>query len=496
MRSLQIKNLSFSYPNSSNTLFENITLEFDKGWSAIVGANGAGKSTLLKLIEKRLVPDFGVISGNDLVYYCEQSTENPPLGVEEFIESYSTESFRIKEILQIEELLYQEWKTLSHGERKRIQIGVALFLKPDVLIVDEPTNHLDKKSKEILQQSLFKFEGVGIVVSHDRAFMDSLCHNTFILKNSIFTKYKTNYSNSQIEYQKEQSHLQKVHENQQTSLKKIDTQIKSQLIKISQSKKRLSKRGLDLKDSDTREKINGARLTGKDKGDGQKLKRAQSQQEHIKEKLVGVEKSYKQGIDFVAPSKSKLFPLVIESGLLQLSESKTLIFPRVVIEQGEKIGIIGENGAGKSSFIKYLLIEKNLQQNVLYIPQELTKEEILALFEELNSLPKEVRGELYTLVTRLASNPKTLINSKNPSPGEIRKLLIANGLLKNPALIILDEPTNHMDLDSITSLEDALKEYQGGLIVISHDDVFLESFVNIKWEFQKVQSGKYRLQII
>ena len=495
MRSLQIKDVSFSYPNTANTLFENLILEFEEGWSAIVGANGSGKSTLLKLIDKKLIPDFGAISGNDLVYYCEQSTEDKPSRVEEFVESYSAESFKIKELLQIEELLYQEWATLSHGERKRIQIGVALSLKPDVLIVDEPTNHLDKSSKEILIQSLIKFDGIGIVVSHDRAFMDTLCQTTLLLKNGTFRKYKTSFTNAQMEYQKEQSHIQKVHENQNATLKKIDTQIKTQLTKIAQSKKRLSKKHLDPKDSDTREKINGARLTGRDKGDGQMLKRVQSKQHQLKEQLVVSQKVYKSGIDFESPTNSKLFPLVIESGELKLSDSKLLRFPRVVIEQGDKIGIVGENGAGKSSLVNYIIEQKNLHEDVLYIPQELINSEIIRLFEEINTLPKEERGALYTLVTRLSSNPKTLINSKNPSPGEIRKLLIAKGLLANPSLIILDEPTNHMDLDSIVSLEEALKEYSGALVVISHDTVFLESFTTQSWELTLIERGQYLLKV-
>jgi len=108
-------------------------------------------------------------------------------------------------------------------------------------------------------------------------------------------------------------------------------------------------------------------------------------------------------------------------------------------------------------------------------------------------LPSEIKGEIYTIIQRLSSDPKKLQDSFTPSPGETRKLMIAKGLLQNPSLIILDEPTNHMDLDSIISLESALRAYGGAMIIISHDKVFLDAIVTNVWDIHKKEENNYSL---
>jgi ATPase subunit of ABC transporter with duplicated ATPase domains len=158
---------------------------------------------------------------------------------------------------------------------------------------------------------------------------------------------------------------------------------------------------------------------------------------------------------------------------LELSDTKKLSYQTLSIDENHKIGIIGENGAGKSSFLNHLLSTINLENEYLYIPQEISQKQSKELFDDINDLPNDIKGEIYTIVRKLASDPIKLQDSLMPSPGEVRKLMIEKGLLESPSLIILDEPTNHMDLDSIISLETALKEYNGTMIVISHDKPFL-----------------------
>ena len=105
-----------------------------------------------------------------------------------------------------------------------------------------------------------------------------------------------------------------------------------------------------------------------------------------------------------------------------------------------------------------------------------------------------MKGELFTLVQRLGSDAKALLNSSVPSPGEMRKLLIAQGLLRHPSLIILDEPTNHMDLESIQLLEASLKEYEGALLFITHDKTFLENLSTKRWLFAKSEEQRYTVE--
>ena len=491
--SLHIRNLSFSYPGSPVTILQNITLEFHSGWSAIVGANGCGKSTLLKLITKELVGD-GVITGNDLVSYCPQSTEDAPLSFEDFMFTYTAEAFKIRDALHIKDEWLGMWNSLSHGERKRVQIGVALFSEPDVFVLDEPTNHLDFKSKKIVLQTLEKFKGVGILVSHDRMLLNSLCKNTIILKNAHTIVFRSNYSTAMHEYQQNLNHLASSQDQRDHEMKKLKNHIQTQQEKVLQSKQRLSKKGLNPQDSDAKAKINLAKLTGKDNNDSMAIKRATSKHKQIEQNSVKIEKTYKKGISFEANSPKKLFPLFIQKGEFSVYEKHKVIFDTLSIDAHNKIGIVGDNGAGKSSFLNYLLQTLELKDAYFYIPQELTSEQSKNLLREINELEQEKKGEIFTLITRLSSNPKILLESSSPSPGETRKLLLAQALMAKPALIILDEPTNHMDLDSIIALEDALSEYEGALLLVSHDELFLQAITTKTWSFIQKDARSYMIR--
>ncbi|RPH90151.1 MAG: ABC transporter ATP-binding protein [Calditrichaeota bacterium] len=164
---LSIQNLTFAYPLTTEPLFESVSFQLGPGWTGIVGANGSGKTTLLKLLCGILQPDSGSMTPSLISYYCEQRTETPPQQTSEFITSYDKSGYNIKEQLQIEDNWFDRWESLSHGERKRCQIGTALFLAPDLLALDEPTNHLDSRSRRILVNALGQYRGIGRLVSHD-----------------------------------------------------------------------------------------------------------------------------------------------------------------------------------------------------------------------------------------------------------------------------------------------------------------------------------------
>ncbi len=485
MPQLIIKNLHYKYKNSSLAIFENLNLDFQEGWSCVVGSNGSGKSTLLKLISKEIKYENGTIKGNDLTHYCPQNTEYQPKNLEDFMLTFNSKSFKIREMLDIKDYWIYQWDNLSHGERKRLQLALALFEEPDILLVDEPTNHLDGKSKKILLNALKSFKGIGILVSHDREILDNLSQSTIILKNKNIITFKTSFSKAMIEYNKNIEFLEKTQTKQNTELKKLKKSIHLQREKVSQSKKRFSKKGIDKNDNDSKNKINLAKLTGKDKNDGQIITKLQSKQKQLLSNAIMTDKTYKLGIEFNSIKSKNIFPILIKNNILKLSETKKLAYPTFSINEYDKIGIIGENGSGKSSFFNNMLNTIDLKDEYLYIPQEITNEESKKFFDEINGLSNDKKGEIYTIIRKLSSDPIKLQDSFLPSPGEIRKLMIAKGLLENPSLIILDEPTNHMDLDSIISLELALKEYDGTMIIISHDKTFLDTIVNNIWELRK-----------
>jgi ATPase subunit of ABC transporter with duplicated ATPase domains len=474
-------------------IFENLNLEFEQGWCCLVGSNGSGKSTLLKLISKEMKCEEGTIKGNDLTHYCTQTTEEIPEDLEDFMNTYTSKSFKIRDMLNInDEWLYQ-WDTLSFGERKRMQIAVAIFEEPDVLLVDEPTNHLDTKSKNIVLNALKSFKGIGILVSHDRELLDSLSQATIILKNKHIFSFKTSFSKAMDEYLTNMEFLEKNQVKQNSELKKLKKSIQNQHEKVSQSKKRMSKKDLEKNDKNSKTKIDLAKFTGKDKNDGQELSKLKSKQSKLISNAVKTDKVFELGIEFRAGTAKNIFPIVIEKNILELGETKKLSYQLLSINPYDKIGIIGENGAGKSSFLNHLLATVDLKDEYLYIPQEITQEESKKLFDDINDLPNDIKGEIYTIVRKLASDPIKLQDSVIPSPGEVRKLMIAQGLLQSPSLIILDEPTNHMDLDSIISLEMALQEYGGTMIIISHDKTFLDTVVTDIWEFKKENENLYTI---
>ena len=458
--------------------------------------NGSGKSTLLKLISKELKSEKGMITGNDLVVYCAQSTEFAPAELEEFMCTYTKEAFKIRDLLRVDDAWLGAWDVLSHGERKRLQLAVALSSDSDVLMVDEPTNHLDQQSQAIVVDALKSYKGIGILVSHDRALLDALSEQTIMLKAGEVLKYRTKFSLAQEAYNQTLSHKKKVLGEQEDEMKKLDRVIQTQREQVSLTKKRFSKKNVGRHDSSEKEKINGALFTSKDKNDGQNLQRTVTKQRQLSEKMGTITKEYATGINFEGEISKHNFPISLEKSCIPLFENTELCFPRLSIDVGEKIGISGENGAGKSTFIRYFVQQTDFQQEYLYIPQEITDEEAEQLFKDVSELNSEDKGELFTLIQRLGSDAKALLYSSVPSPGEVRKLLIAQGLLKHPSLIILDEPTNHMDLDSIESLESALQEYSGALIFITHDKTFLQNLSTKNWVFEKHENQPYEVQEI
>jgi len=496
MNSLKIRNLSYKYPSAAEPIFNAINLDFEEGWSAVTGINGSGKSTLLKLISKELKSEKGMITGNELVVYCTQNTEFPPKELDEFMMTYTKEAYKLKDLLQVKDEWLGAWKILSHGERKRLQLAVALSSESDVLMVDEPTNHLDYQSQAIVVEALRSYRGIGILVSHDRTLLDALAQHTVMIKSGEVLKYRSKFSLAQLAYTQTLSHKKKVLSEQEHELKKINKVIQVQKEKVSLAKKRFSKKNVGKHNGSLKEKINGAILTGKDKNDGQMLQRTLTKQRHLSENMSTLSKEYATGIKFEGKIAKHNFPIAVEKSCITLFEQTQLCFERLSVDVGEKVGISGENGVGKSTFIRYFMKVIDYEYDYLYIAQEITDKQAQQLFEEVSVLDSEAKGELFTLIQRLGSDAKALLNSTVPSPGEMRKLLIAQGLLKCPSLIILDEPTNHMDLESIQLLETSLQEYEGALLFITHDKSFLENLSTKQLVFQKSKNERYTVEEI
>jgi len=174
--SIIFQNVSYTYDRATQPLIRELSVNFNRGWTGIVGANGVGKSTVLKLATGGLKPQQGRVIIPESAVYCQQRTDNAPGRLSDLIHAITGDAFRIRGQLGIEDNWMERWSTLSHGERKRAQIAVAMWPKPQVLAVDEPTNHLVLPSIECLEKALIDCPCGLFLASHDQHFLDTLTH--------------------------------------------------------------------------------------------------------------------------------------------------------------------------------------------------------------------------------------------------------------------------------------------------------------------------------
>jgi ATPase subunit of ABC transporter with duplicated ATPase domains len=460
MDSLNFNNLEFTYENSTRAVFSKVSLQLYRGWTGIVGKSGAGKTTLAALIAKKC----GLI-----VHFVYQRADNPPKTLSDFLAINDKKSSLLKRDLNIGEDYLERWEKLSYGERKRAQIAVALYENPELLIVDEPTNHLDGEAREYILNALKRFSGFGLLISHDRELLDKLCKRTLFIEDGAVDVRGGSYSIAAEERKKEKEFALKKHILQSKEIKKLEKMAQTQREKAEQSGKRVSKRGLNPKESDKRERINAAILSGKDAVDTNILSRYQSRLNQSKEKLETIAPSYETGVVIEAAHYPNLFPIIFED---------------LRIDAHSRIAILGRNGSGKSRFIERFVKSRDWNRHeLLYLPQEISENESIKLLKSVQETNNDEKGFLMSLIVRLGSDPKSLLQSAAPSPGETRKLLLSLGLLKKPAIVVMDEPTNHLDIASIEALEAALRAYEGALVLVSHDMRFLDALTNEIWEF-------------
>lgn len=494
---LIVSNISFKYGNSPELLFDSISLNLHKGWTGIAGPNGSGKTTLLKLLSGILQPLSGSISKVPSSLYCEQRTDEMPEEFPDLIYQYTKEALTIRDSLGIRDEWLYRWDTLSHGERKRCQIASALLYNPIILAVDEPSNHLDHESRIILLDALKMYNGIGLLVSHDRELLDSLCSHTVFIGDGSAELRKCAYSVAYLEKQRENENNIRLFEQAGKEAGKLKKKAAVQKVKADMADRNRSKRNISPKDHDAKAKIDGARLTGKDALDGRQYSRIRKQLERVEglQNSVSFTRSRQMGIVVENGVYRRYFPLNIDRGELNTGSAR-LIIPDLRIETGQKIGIAGKNGSGKSTFLKMLAAAMKMPaEGLLYIPQEISLEESRLMLEKIQARNSADKGRIMTIVSRLGSDPTHLFDTLEPSPGEVRKLKLAEGLLSAPGIIIMDEPTNHMDLPSVECLEDALAECGCAMLLVSHDLVFLRNLVSCFWSFEETDNSEFTIKV-
>jgi ATPase subunit of ABC transporter with duplicated ATPase domains len=195
-----------------------------------------------------------------------------------------------------------------------------------------------------------------------------------------------------------------------------------------------------------------------------------------------IKKQHTLGIWLPGSVSERNFLLELSAGSLSLGDRKKLRYPELDIGPTDRIAVTGPNGSGKSTLIRSIVNSLNVsKEHTTYVPQEIALGRSQELLAQALSLPDDKLGHLMTIVSRLGSRPQRLLKSAEPSPGEIRKLLLAIGMTFTPHIIIMDEPTNHMDIASVECLEQALSDCPCSLVLVSHDKYFLTKLTNQTW---------------
>lgn len=483
--SIRFNSVSFKYPDSPNLLFSGINFSFAPGWTGLAGSNGSGKSTFLSLITGELKPECGNVSASGSIGFCSQLYK--PLTEEDFqyLYDYSAEMWEYRRLLALDDGMFFREETLSGGEKKRLQLFSVLARNPDILLLDEPTNHLDAENKERLLSALKRFSGIGIIVSHDRAFLAELTQRTILFfspgngESSFFEDYPLSVDRALEESETRQKGLVQKQKNLRSKLDKVSCRIAFMDAGIRKKAGNLSKQGLDPKDHDGKGKVDAARLSGKDRTLGDRKQALATGKERLESELAGVDVHPKRKTGISGYTFSPLFSAIAVPGAEITAGDYRLYVPDIELKPLSRIAVKGENGTGKTLLLNHIYRaarKKTGTESIARLKQEYSERDIKDLVLQFRELEDGARGRVISDLYRLGSSPASF-TMDNPalSPGEIRKLDFVLAMNGGVSLVIMDEPTNHLDITSIMVLEEILKNAGVTSVIVSHDKVFLEN---------------------
>lgn len=487
---VRLSGLSFSYSDSVSTL-RDVTLTLASGWTGVVGPNGAGKTTLLRLIAGELEPTAGHVSldpSRGTICVCAQTVEAMTPEITAFADATDGVARRIHGELRLGPGSLARWTTLSPGERKRWQVGAALSAEPAVLMLDEPTDHLDVEARELLIAGLERFRGIGIVVSHDRMLLERLTSCTVRVHDGSARIWRGSYSDAKRGWEAEErdryadyERLKHQHENLARRLAdKRRLAMSAEAEANAGTRKRMKFRG----DHDA----TSALAKGKARMASERISRdaavLRASVDRVSDRLSEYKFRKAKGrsifIDYVPAPVAKVFTL--DQDAICAGDAKLLDEVHLGVPREAKIRVAGPNGIGKSTLLAAMLRGAHIaSERILYLPQELTARDGIAMLDDVRQLNADDRGRVLTLVAALGVDPDRLLESAAPSPGEARKLAMAYGLGRQVWAMVLDEPTNHLDMPAIERLEESLVEYPGAMVIVTHDAALARRCTGIEW---------------
>ena len=505
---IQLNNITKNFV--VNEIFSNVKMEInDKDRVAIVGRNGAGKSTLLKIISGELSFDSGerTVSKNTTIGYLSQefivredlsiyeemiTCFDEIIGLEANLEKLSYELTpeniekdpglldrfdRLQnEVLthkdyhyksKIESVLYgldftkdvfdKKISTFSGGEKTRLSMAKLLLSEPDLLILDEPTNHLDMENVAWLENYLSSYNGAIVIVSHDRYFLDKVVNVVYNLEFGKLKKYVGNYSKFLKQYEEDYEKQLKEFTSQQKDIKRLEEFVQKNIARASTSKMAKSRQ----KVLDKMELIDNPKKDNK-----------------------------AANIEFKIKEQSGRDVLMIENLKVGYDGKQVGNAYNFSVYKGDRIAIVGRNGIGKSTLIKTIAKKQNALGGSIHYGSKVSLgyyDQKQAEFESSKTILNELwdeyplmkEAEVRTVLGRFLFRGDSVLKIvRDLSGGEKARLQLAKLMLEKNNLLILDEPTNHLDITSKQVLEDALENYEGTIVFVSHDRYFINKIAN------------------
>lgn len=487
---LNLTHLTYTYPGATAAALEEVTLTLRPGWTGIVGDNGCGKTTLALIACGKLRPDAGAVGPRLFSVYCAQDPDVEPDTLANFASDWNREAQDIRRRLAIEDDWLWRYDTLSGGQKKRIQIACALWERPDVLVMDEPTNDLDGPTRVIVADALAAFGGIGILISHDRALLDSLVSQCLMYEAGRFVLRPGTYTQASGQASICRETAMRSREQTRREVQRMEAEAARRREEASRAKGKRSARHLDPKDHDGRGRIQLAIYTGKDGVAGKLASSMDGRLARARQELAAntVEKRYDGKIgNWGARSRASVV-LHRKEGTLQAGDF-SLRVPELWVGPADHVVLTGANGSGKSLLVSDLMGRVRESVNAAFLPQDVsaaTRERALA---KLAALPAAEKGRVLSIVGRLNSDPDALLDGADMSPGETKKLMLAEQLVENPEFIVLDEPTNHLDMGSIEALGELLSTFPGAFLLVTHDKALADSLDAIHWRTERDGEG-------
>jgi ATPase subunit of ABC transporter with duplicated ATPase domains len=422
-----------------------------------------------------------------LIRYCPQRVDELTPAIRVFASGCDGHTLGLFGRLQLSSAGLERWDSLSPGERKRWQVAAALAESPELLLLDEPTNHLDDDARRLLFDALCRYRGIGVLVSHDRDLLDALTQTTIrIVAPGDVTQYSGNYTAARDRWRNEEERTkaarEKLRAEQRKLKRRLDDARRSRA--KAESDKSAATRLKGIRDSDARSMAAKGRVAKAEQSLGRSVSVLRDKLDRVEKTVVStrVEKEKGRSVFVLEEPAPKRDLIWLERETLGVAARVLLRDLRVTIRRDSRIRLMGPNGSGKTTLIQELLRESRLPKDrVLYLPQEQTGRQAESILREVELLPGDVKGRLLQIVAALGVTPERLMASDRPSPGEARKLRLAIGLSKQAWLLLLDEPTNHLDLPSVERLEEALADYSGALLLVSHEDRFADALTDERW---------------